>query len=105
MAKGMAQFNCRVHGVDIVPVDTELEQRMERALGASDMCPPVKMRQVEIGKPLPYRSRSFDAVYAWSVFEHVAHVPEALSEIKRVLRPGGAFLLQIAPLYFSPEGG
>jgi ubiquinone/menaquinone biosynthesis C-methylase UbiE len=54
---------------------------------------------------LPYRSGHFDATYAWSVFEHVDDLPFALGEIHRVIRPGGAFFLQISPLYYSAQGG
>lgn len=38
---------------------------------------------------LPYRDASFDLVVASEVLEHVPEIWMALSEIKRVLRPGG----------------
>lgn len=44
---------------------------------------------------LDFTDRSFDAVYAMNCLLHVpkAQLPEVLSEIKRVLKPGGLFYL------------
>jgi SAM-dependent methyltransferase len=105
MAKGVARFALQVHGVDIIPAFQRVEQRFQEVFGAPGLFPPVELRRVRAGKPLPYPMESFDSVYAWSVFEHVADVPYALSEIHRVIRPGGAFFLQISPLYYSAQGG
>jgi SAM-dependent methyltransferase len=41
---------------------------------------------------IPYPDRSFDLVFADNVMEHVADPMQALSEIARVLKPGGRFL-------------
>ncbi len=105
MAKGVARFARQVHGVDLKPKFKRVEKRFQEMFGVPDLFPPVKLRQVRAGRPLPYGKGSFDGVYAWSVFEHVADVPYALSEIHRVIRPGGAFFLQIDPLYYSAQGG
>jgi SAM-dependent methyltransferase len=50
-----------------------------------------RMRPVESGQ-LPFEDGFFDAVVANQVFEHIAEPCSALSEICRVLKPGGAFL-------------
>ena len=105
MAKGVARFAREVHGVDLMHMFGQVEARFERMFGPGNPYPLVTLRQVRADEPLPYDDGTFDAVYAWSVFEHVADVPSALGEIHRVLRPGGAFFLQIEPLYFSPHGG
>lgn len=42
---------------------------------------------------LPMEDASFDAVFSHTVFEHLPDVPEALREVRRVLRPGGCCLL------------
>lgn len=53
---------------------------------------------------LPFAEGAFDAIYSWSVFEHLHDVPAALAGLRRVLRPGGYCLIQIDPLYYSPFG-
>ncbi|HRF07569.1 MAG TPA: class I SAM-dependent methyltransferase [Xanthobacteraceae bacterium] len=48
----------------------------------------------------------FDLVFSWSVFEHVNNrlYPSILKQLLDKMNPGGLFFVQIAPLYFSPEG-
>jgi SAM-dependent methyltransferase len=41
---------------------------------------------------LPYKNESFDAVYCFGVLHHIPEVEKAVSEIVRVLKPGGLFL-------------
>ncbi len=43
------------------------------------------------GEALPYRDNSSDIVFCCDVLEHVRDVPKVISEISRVLRPGGVF--------------
>ncbi len=55
---------------------------------------------------LPFSDRSFDAVVACLVFEHIEAVDEAISEVGRVLRPGGRFLFLLNhPLLQTPGSG
>jgi ubiquinone/menaquinone biosynthesis C-methylase UbiE len=42
---------------------------------------------------LPYADGSFDAAVSTQVYEYVADIPRALSELRRVLRPGGRALV------------
>ena len=105
MAKGLAPFVGSVHGVDIAPNIIHLDERFRQMFGDRDPFPPVTLDVAQAGTRLPYTDGYFDAVYAWSVFEHVADVSFAFGEIHRVLRPGGVFFLQIYPLYFSAQGG
>jgi len=39
--------------------------------------------------PLPYSDASVDAILAFNVFEHIFNYSNLLSEIRRVLKPGG----------------
>ena len=43
------------------------------------------------GEALPYRDNSSDIVFCCDVLEHVRDVPKVISEIFRVLKPGGVF--------------
>jgi SAM-dependent methyltransferase len=47
------------------------------------------------GTELPFRERSFDVVMASDVLEHIERDGEAVSEIARVLRPGGSVILSV----------
>jgi len=44
------------------------------------------------GENIPCRDRSFDAVFCCDVLEHVRDLPKVISEISRVLKPGGVFV-------------
>jgi SAM-dependent methyltransferase len=50
-------------------------------------------RQIAIDGPLPFGDGSFDVVWASEVIEHVADTAPWLSEVRRVLVPGGRLLL------------
>ena len=43
----------------------------------------------EIGATLPFEDASFDLIYSWAVFEHVADAEFYAGELDRVLKPGG----------------
>lgn len=47
---------------------------------------------VGMGEALPYEAASFDAVVCVDVLEHVNDLNQVLSEVHRVLKPGGLFL-------------
>ena len=55
---------------------------------------------------LPFPAGMFDAVVACLVFEHIDDADAALSEVGRVLRPGGRFLFFLNhPLLQTPNSG
>jgi 2-polyprenyl-6-hydroxyphenyl methylase/3-demethylubiquinone-9 3-methyltransferase len=45
-----------------------------------------------VGEAIPFPDRSFDAVFCCDVLEHVRDMPRVISEISRVLKPGGVFV-------------
>jgi SAM-dependent methyltransferase len=55
---------------------------------------------------LPVATRSFDAVVACLVFEHIRDVDAAIAEVARVLKPGGRFAFFLNhPLLQTPNSG
>ena len=44
---------------------------------------------------LPYRDQSFDAIYSMGTVEHFDETEQAISEIYRVLRPGGRAIIGV----------
>jgi 2-polyprenyl-3-methyl-5-hydroxy-6-metoxy-1,4-benzoquinol methylase len=55
------------------------------------------------GEPvaLPFAEDSFDTVLSCGVLEHVQHPSESLTELRRVLRPGGRLLVYKLPNRYS----
>lgn len=54
---------------------------------------------------LPYEDATFDMVACFSVFEHLHQYERALSEVSRVLSPGGLFLLGMPAVNLMMEAG
>ncbi len=55
----------------------------------------------DLNKSLPFRAGSFDAIYAFSVLEHLEGFFEVMAEFHRILRPGG-FVAILTP-HFSND--
>lgn len=55
---------------------------------------------------LPFESKSFEAVTCFDLIEHVEHPERVISEIERVLKPGGIFhtFIPTEDRWLSPEG-
>ena len=69
-------------GIDISP--GMLEQAKARGLDV----------QVASATELPFEDESFDMVYSFKVLAHVEEIEKAMSEVARVLRPGGRAALE-----------
>lgn len=55
---------------------------------------------------LPFPAETFDAVVACLVFEHIEDMDQAITEVSRVLRPGGRFCFFLNhPLLQTPGSG
>jgi SAM-dependent methyltransferase len=76
-------------GADTVGADVA-EAALERARRAH---PELRFVRVAIEGPLPFDDHAFDLVWASEVIEHVADTARWLSEVRRVLTPGGRLLL------------
>jgi len=96
VARVLAEQGSTVVGVD--PIDAQTVLASKRGGG------PVYARSTADG--LPFGNESFDAVVACLVFEHIDAVDEAISEVARVLKPGGRFLFLLNhPLMSTPNSG
>ncbi len=80
----IALVGARVTGIDVA------QGALDRAHGRH---PELDFRLVPIDGPLPLDDNSFAVVWAGEVIEHVADTARWLSELRRVLLPGGKLLL------------
>jgi SAM-dependent methyltransferase len=80
----LAGATARVLGIDVA------EAALERARARH---PGLEFRVVPEHGPLPFDDGAFDLVWASEVIEHVADTARWLSEVRRVLAPGGRLLL------------
>jgi ubiquinone/menaquinone biosynthesis C-methylase UbiE len=55
--------------------------------------------EVQPAETLPYEDKSFDIVLSFDLFEHIAQIDRHVSEVARVLRPGGSYLFQTPNKY------
>lgn len=70
-----------------VEVNAAMIEESQRLYGA------LPIRQVE-GSRLPFADNTFATVLSFDVFEHIPDSDGHLAEVRRVLKPGGTYLLQ-----------
>lgn len=94
----------RLVGFDIVATNAEhlLERAREQRAVAS--LPRELEFRTSSAAGLPAADAEFDFVYSWSAFEHIETPVGVLREIRRILRPGGHFFLQLWPFHRSAKG-
>lgn len=93
-----------VTGVDLTSAFQLLPESAAKNIGIKTLPSQLHFFQLEENQPLPFENFSFDGVYSWSVFEHVADIRGHLNEIHRLLKPNGVCFIQIEPLFYSPYG-
>jgi len=95
-----------VVGVDIHNSHSYLADTAQSQLGIDELPKNLDFRILSPGQSLETLARPVDAVFSWSVFEHIEKnlLPTILADIYKVLPPRGVFFLQIEPLYYSPHG-
>ncbi|MBT4349570.1 class I SAM-dependent methyltransferase [bacterium] len=62
----------------------------------------IKLVEGRVDEKLPFKDNSFDSVSALAIIEHVEKPKMMLTEILRVLKPGGVVLLTTPPLISKP---
>ena len=80
----LLQRGCRIQGVEM---NDELIAQGQRWFG------PLPIQTVG-GIALPFPDASFDVVISFDVFEHIPDSDAHIREVRRVLRPGGSYLMQ-----------
>lgn len=81
----------KAYGCDIKNVFDDIQKQCEKeklTRAGESIFSVIDMNNYRI----PFPDESFDYVFSNQVFEHVQNYPEALSEIHRVLKPGGCSL-------------
>jgi ubiquinone/menaquinone biosynthesis C-methylase UbiE len=94
----------RLVGFDIVPTNVETLLARSEAESVSAVLPSELEFLHSGATSIPAPDGEFDMAYSWSAFEHVADPVAVLKEIRRILRPGGHFFLQLWPFYHSAKG-
>jgi SAM-dependent methyltransferase len=86
---GLLSAAIAAQGAEVVGADVA-----EAALARARVrCPEVTFVRVPVDGPLPFADASFELVWASEVIEHVADTAAWLSEVRRVLAPGGTLAL------------
>lgn len=85
-----ARCSARVISVDLVQPKLSMELGIHQIIGNA--------------LAIPVDADKFDFVFCASLIEHLAQPAQLLTEIERVLKPGGVCYLSFPP-YYSPRGG
>lgn len=90
-----------VFGIDVASaVASRAQETCRRELGRLDG---VTVQQSDLNGPLPVGDAWFDAVTAIAVIEHIFDPYFTISEIRRVLRPGAQFIMEVPNLTWLPR--
>lgn len=85
-----AKNGAELYGIDLTP---EAVAYAEHRLQLYNLA--AKEIKVNDAENLPFQDNFFDIVYSWGVIHHSPDTPKALSEIIRVLKPGGKAKLMV----------
>jgi SAM-dependent methyltransferase len=82
----LARLGCQVNGIDLSPAAIALARRR---------FPELSFSTHDLTQPLPFGECTLDLVWCSEVLEHLFSPLGTVSEIRRVLRPGGVFLCTV----------
>ena len=83
----------REQGYNVMPSEVDDRQiKMARELFG------IKIKKMK-GEEIDYTDNAFDKVISFDVFEHIPDSDMHLSEVRRVLKPGGTYILQTPNKY------
>lgn len=82
------------YGVDIIAPNASEFVTLDKYRSERVDSLPTNVRFVEATvPPLPFEDETFDYVVSFQVIEHIKHDKRLVSEVMRVLRPGGKFIV------------
>lgn len=81
-----ARAGLKCHGVDLTDAAIETTRKRLSLYGFTS-----DLRRID-AETLPFESETFDLVYSWGVIHHSEHPDRIVTEILRVLKPGGTFI-------------
>ena len=84
-----AEAGAVLHGIDLTGRAIEHTRRRLEAFGLSSVL------STGDAEALSFPNESFDVVYSWGVLHHSPNTPKAISEVYRVLKPGGRASIMI----------
>ncbi|WP_425987570.1 class I SAM-dependent methyltransferase [Ensifer sp. R-19] len=97
-----------VTGYDIIPAQPNFFPNVVKQLTDNGFTPPDPTGRLFYqhydGENFPAKDNSFDIVFSWGVFEHVANVPRVLEEMYRVLKPGCTAFVAVYPWWPCYQG-
>jgi ubiquinone/menaquinone biosynthesis C-methylase UbiE len=88
----LASTNCDYFGLDIATNPVKMAQYRLNQLGKAN-----KDEQIKVGSALsiPHEDNSFDYVYSIGCLHHTGDLPQSISEVYRVLKPGGKAVIML----------
>ncbi len=86
----MAKKAKKVYGIDIAPLTIEEAKKKTRKMGIKNV-----EFSVEDAYTLPFNSNMFDVAICNSSLHNMMEPQKALSEMKRVLKPGGMLIATV----------
>ena len=86
-------------GVDISPVRIKRARHKTKKTGLKN----IYFKIADIDQGLPLEDASFDVVTAISILEHVFDPHFVVGEIKRILKPGGVFIIEVPNIGWLPR--
>jgi ubiquinone/menaquinone biosynthesis C-methylase UbiE len=87
----VANLGFKVHAIDISDVVLQEAKRNAQQAGVADK---IEFQQADLTK-LQFADSSFESIFSWGVIIHIPPIDQALSELVRILVPGGRLALQI----------
>jgi SAM-dependent methyltransferase len=88
--------------VDAIDIQTDLLTQFTQRVAGTPAARQITIREMSAAR-LDYPDDTFDVVTSIEVLEHIVELDQALSEIRRVLKPGGRFAFTTPNRWFLFE--